>query len=155
MNKKNLKSRISKIWEIIKEDKGWTFVETLIVIAIALMLTAMVGLTAFKQVGKARRVKAQTEIENMALALSTYYLDCGTYPTEQQGLEALNKRPSSDPVPEGWDGPYLTRAVKTDPWGSEYIYQVPGLEGHPFGITTYGADGVEGGDGENQDIRSW
>ena len=154
-NKKNLKSRIRKIWKAVKEDKGWTFVETLIVIAIALMLTAMVGLTAFKQVGRARRVKAQTEVENTALALSTYYLDCGVYPTEQQGLEALSSRPASDPVPEGWDGPYLTRLIKTDPWGNEYDYQVPGPDGHPFGVVSYGADGIEGGEGENQDIQSW
>jgi general secretion pathway protein G len=140
---------------IFKEDKGWTFVETRIVIAIALMRTTMVGLTAFKQVGRARRVKAQTEIENASLALTTYYLDCGIYPSEEQGLKALSEEPSSSPQPEGWSGPYLSRLITTDPWGREYIYSVPGQGGHPFGIISYGADGMEGGEDEEQDIKSW
>jgi len=140
---------------IVQDQQGWTFVETLIVIAIALMLSAMVGLTAFKQVGKARRVKAQTEIENASLALTTYYLDCGTYPTEQQGLSALSDKPTTDPVSDQWDGPYLSRPILQDPWGREYIYRVPGEQGQPFGILSYGSDGLEGGEGEAEDITSW
>lgn len=140
---------------IVRNEDGWTFVETLIVIAIALMLTAMVGMTAFKQVGKARVVKAQTEIENTALALATYYLDCGSYPEEQQGLSALSKTPVTGRIPENWDGPYLTREITEDPWGRDYYYQIPGPEGHPFGIFSYGSDGLEGGESENKDIQSW
>lgn len=150
-----VKKCLKMLHRIHTEEDGWTFVETLVVIAIALMLTAMVGLTAIKQVGKARRVKAQTEIENTALALTTYYLDCGLYPTEQQGLGALSKIPSSDPVPENWDGPYLTRPIENDPWGREYIYTNPGPDNFPFGIVSYGSDGIEGGEGEAADIQSW
>jgi general secretion pathway protein G len=141
--------------KIIRDDEGWTFVETLIVLAIALMLTAMVGLTAFKQVGKAKIVKAQTEIENTALALITYYLDCGIYPEKQQGMTALSKIPAVGRIPNNWSGPYLTREIGCDPWGRDYIYCLPGPEGHPFGILSYGADGLEGGEGENRDIQSW
>jgi general secretion pathway protein G len=141
--------------KIMRNEEGWTFVETLIVLAIALMLTAMVGLTAFKQVDKARMVKAQTEIENTALALTSYYLDCGVYPTEQQGLAALSKKPAAGAIPENWNGPYLTRAMEKDPWGREYIYRLPGPNGHPWGIFSYGSDGLEGGQGENRDIQSW
>lgn len=155
MRKNDWKTRIRKIAKLLKDERGWTFVETLIVIAIALMLTAMVGLTAFKQVGRARRVKAQTEIENAALALSTYYLDNGLYPTKGQGLASLSTRPTSDPVPDAWDGPYLSRPIRLDPWGREYLYSVPGPDGHPFGIVSYGADGIEGGEGEDKDIQSW
>ncbi len=152
---KNMKPLLKKIYRKLKDDRGWTFVETLIVIAIALMLTAMVGLTAFKQVGKAKRVKAQTEIENASLALTTYFLDCGSYPTEQQGLQALSEKPSSDPQPAGWNGPYITRKITQDPWGKDYLYQVPGPSGQPFGIISYGSDGLEGGEGEAEDITSW
>jgi general secretion pathway protein G len=147
--------RFSQLRKRLLDDKGWTFVETLIVIAIALMLTAMVGLTAFKQVGKAKRVKAQTEIENAALALTTYYLDCGSYPTEQQGLDSLWAEPTSDPQPDGWNGPYITREIDLDPWGKEYVYMNPGQSGQPFGIMSYGSDGVERGEGEAEDITSW
>lgn len=140
---------------MIYEDLGWTFVETLIVIAIALMLTAMVGLSAFRQVGRARMVKARTEVENAALALTTYYMDCGAYPTEEQGLDALSRKPGVSPAPEGWSGPYLTRELGADPWGREYVYRLPGPMGHPFGVLSLGADGLEGGQDEAQDITSW
>ena len=140
---------------IIRDNEGWTFVETLIVIAIALLLTAMVGLTAFNQLGTAKVVKAQTEIESAALALTTYYLDNGIYPEPQQGMAALNKKPDLGCLPENWNGPYLTREIGQDPWGRDYIYHQPGPEGHPFGILSYGADGLKGGVGENKDIQSW
>lgn len=146
---------IKRIFKFLKKEEGWTFVETIIAIAIGLLLTAMVGLAAVKQVSKAKKVKAQTEIENAALALTTYYLDCGSYPTEQQGLDALTTKPTSTPIPTDWAGPYLTKKISTDPWGRDYIYRVPGEDGQPFGLLSYGADGLEGGEGEDQDIYSW
>lgn len=143
-----------QIW--IKEQDhqaGWTFIETIIVIGIVLILTSSVGFMAFRYLDKAKSVTARNEIENFSLALSTYYLDCRNFPTEEQGIEALWEKPSSDS--EGWDGPYLTKVPGDDPWDNPYEYSVPGPNGLPFGLLSFGADKMEGGDGDNEDISSW
>ncbi|MFP4364407.1 MAG: type II secretion system major pseudopilin GspG [Spirochaetia bacterium] len=140
-----------------KEDRkqGFTFVETIIVIGIILILTSTVGVIAFRYLGRAKSVTARNNIQTYSLALNTYLLDTGMLPTEEQGLEALWERPVLEPVPENWQGPYVDRAVGPDPWGNEYEYTVPGPHGLPFGIQSYGADGLPGGEGENADIQSW
>ena len=78
-----------------KHSEGWTFVETLIVLAIVLILVASVGITAVKQIDKARVVTAKSQIETFSLALDSYYMDIGDYPTQEQGLEALFTKPAS------------------------------------------------------------
>lgn len=147
-----IKNKAKQIWKYLKKEDGWTIVETMIVITIAMILTAMVGITAIKQVGKAKAVKAQTEIESYSLALTAYYLDCGSYPGEESGLEALYKNPGSA---DGWNGPYLTRSVSKDPWGNDYIYRIPGPDGQDFALLSYGSDGMEGGEGDAADLVSW
>lgn len=136
-----------------KQTEGWTFVETLIVMAIVLILTAAVGLSAIKQIDKAKVVTAKSQIETFSLALDSFYMDTGDYPTQDQGLGALWANPSSGN--NGWNGPYISKAVPKDPWGNDYSYLVPGENGLPFGICSYGKDGLEGGEGKDADIRSW
>lgn len=137
-----------------KYSEGWSFVETLIVMAIVLILTAAVGVSAVKQIEKARVVTAKSQIETFSLALDSYYMDVGAYPTSEQGLEALYSKPLSLSN-DAWDGPYLSKAVPKDPWGNEYQYYIPGENGLPYGISSFGKDGMEGGDGKNADITSW
>jgi general secretion pathway protein G len=132
---------------------GWTFIETIIVIAIVLILTSSVGFMAFRYIDKAKSVTAKNEIENYSLALSTYFLDCKQFPMEDQGLISLWEKPSLDS--EGWAGPYLTKKPGVDPWGNDYEYTVPGPFGLPFGIRSFGADKMEGGEGDNADLSSW
>lgn len=144
-----------KIIETLKNEDGWTFMETLIVIAIVLILTATVGFMAVGSLEKARVAAAKTQIESLCTALEAYYIDCGFYPSSEQGLNALRKKPESSPCPDSWDGPYLYKAVPLDPWGKEYEYLVPSPDGLPFGIRSFGADGMEGGEGKNADILSW
>jgi general secretion pathway protein G len=132
---------------------GWTIMETLIVIAIVLVLTATVGIMAFGAVDKARQVTAKGDIESFSIGLQMYYLDCGNYPTEEQGLAALWSRPSGDA--DGWGGPYVSKAIPKDPWGNDYLYDVPGPNGLPFGIRSLGSDGKEGGDEQAKDITSY
>ena len=132
---------------------GWTFIETIIVITIVLILTSSVGFMAFGYIDRAKTVTAKNEIENYSLALSTYYLDCRQFPDEDQGLMALREKPTSDS--NRWDGPYVTRTPGKDPWGNEYEYTIPGPDGLPFGIRSFGADKMEGGDEENKDVSSW
>lgn len=136
-------------------DDGWTFVETLIVLGIILLLTASVGFMAIRYFAKAQTVAARSQIETLATALQAYFLDCGAFPSQEQGLEALYAKPTREPVPERWFGPYIAKAVPKDPWGREYVYSVPGPDGMPFGISSLGRDGAAGGEGENADIVSW
>ena len=100
-----------------KQSEGWTFIETLIVMAIILVLTAAVGLSAIKQIDKAKVVTAKSQIETFSLALDSYYMDVGAYPTQEQGLDALWIKQDVD----GWNGPYVSKSIPKDPWKNDYI----------------------------------
>jgi len=139
----------------ILNDEGWTFMETLIVIAIVLILTAIVGFTGIQYLDRARTAAARSQIDSFSLALEAYYIDCGRYPTEEQGLGALWQMPSVEPISPNWTGPYMYKKTPNDPWGNPYDYKIPGAEGLPFSIRSLGSDGREGGEGKNADINSW
>jgi general secretion pathway protein G len=130
-------------------------VEVLIVIAIILILTSAVGFMAFRYIDKARTVTAKNQLETLSLALDAYAVDCHQYPTKEQGLDSLWGKPVLEPVPLGWDGPYVNKKIAADPWGRPYDYQVPGPNGLPFGIRCLGRDGKEGGEGSDKDVASW
>ncbi len=134
---------------------GWTFVETLVVIAIVMVLTGLVGFIAFRYIDQAKSVAAQSQIESYSMALNAYYIDNQRYPSVEQGLGALWEKPILDPMPENWMGPYIDKSPERDPWGSEYQYQIPGINNLPFTITSYGIDGLPGGEGNEKDINSW
>ncbi len=136
-------------------DDGWTFIETLIVLGIILILTATVSFMAVRYLQKAKVVASRSQIDSFDLALQAYYLDCGNYPTEEQGLAALWEKPSMEPVSVNWNGPYMAKRVPKDSWNRDFVYKFPGPENFPYGVATYGADGLEGGDKENADIVSW
>jgi len=139
----------------MKSDEGFTFMETIAVISIILILSAAVGFSSVKYIERARMASCRNQMETFRLALQSYLLDCGQYPTEAQGLEALWEKPILSPVPLQWAGPYLDRKIPKDPWGTGYIYKNPGHLNLPFTISSYGADGKEGGEGTNADIHSW
>ena len=129
--------------------------EVLIVIAIILILTSGVGFMAFRYLAWSRQATTRSQIETLALALDAYAMDCLRYPTTEQGLDALWTRPTAAPVPGGWNGPYVSKKVAADPWGHPYEYLEPGPEGLPFAIRSFGADGKEGGEGNDRDFCSW
>jgi len=139
----------------MKKDKGFTFIETIVTISIILILSAAVGFTAFRYVDRARVAAARNQIEVFRLALQTYYLDIGHFPTEAQGLQALWEKPILAPVPQNWNGPYVDRRIPKDPWGNDYTYKNPGENNLAFSIMSFGADGRIGGEGINADILSW
>ncbi len=136
-------------------ESGWTFIETIIVVTIIVVMTSTVGLAGLRYVERARMATAENEIIVLSLALDSYYLDCGAYPTVNQGLEALWSQPVLSPVPKNWNGPYLVKKDFADPWGNKYTYKIPGPEGLPYELLSLGADGKEGGEGQNADILSW
>ena len=132
-------------------QRGFTLFEILVVITILGLLAALVGPRLFGKVTGARQKAAKAQIEMFGTALDTFRLDVGRYPTMEEGLKALREKPSGT---EGWQGPYLPKEIPVDPWNRPYIYRCPGDHGD-YDLLSYGLDGVEGGEGENQDIVSW
>lgn len=97
---------------------------------------------------KAKRVKAEADISEIKTALDRYHSDTGAYPTSDQGLQALVSLPSTGDIPKDYRGPYIEK-LPPDPWGNPYFYQ---SDGRSYVLKSFGADGIEGGEGENADI---
>ena len=95
--------------------------------------------------------RAERQIVALEQALDQFRLDVGRYPSNEEGLQALNAAPSNVP---GWGGPYLKKAAPNDPWGHPFVYAQPGTHGE-LDLSSYGKDGREGGTGENADITNW
>ncbi len=131
--------------------KGFTLIEILIVMVILGLLAALVGPKMFGKVGKSRQKAAKAQISLFETSLDTFRLDMSRYPTSDEGLEALRTKPADS---EKWDGPYIPKKVPLDPWGNPYEYQCPGENGE-YDLTSFGADGTAGGEGENKDIVNW
>src|SRR2546422_2491583 len=112
--------------------RGFTLIEILVVIIVLGLLAALVGPRILGRVSEAKSATARTQIALLGVALDNYRLDNGTYPTTEQGLDALQEKPTREPVPLNWRGPYLKKAVPLDPWGRPYIYKSPG-EHNPTG----------------------
>ena len=135
---------------------GFTLIELLVVIAIIATLAAVVAPSIFRNVGDAKASATKSQIEIFSLALNSYRLDNDTYPTSDQGLEALRTAPATGDIPRNWKGPYLSRVVPLDPWGRAYVYVSPGRANPTsFDLYSFGRDGRLGGDGEDADITSW
>ena len=133
-------------------QRGFTLIELMVVVVILAILAAFIIPNVMDRPDEARVVKAKQDLSSISAALKLYKLDNFVYPTTDQGLEALVKKPESDPVPPNWR-PYLQRLPK-DPWGRDYLYLQPGEHGE-FDVYTLGADGEEGGEGINADIGNW
>jgi general secretion pathway protein G len=131
---------------------GFTIIEILVVLVVIATLAALVAPELFRHVGHAREQQARQEIAMLDLALRSYHLDNAAYPTTEQGLGALRERPSIDPVPWRWKGPYLRRPVPRDPWGHAYVYTFPVDGKSGFDLRSLGADGAAGGEGDDADL---
>lgn len=139
------------MYKIIKNNSGFTLTELLIVLVIIGLLAALVGPSLYQRINPAKQAIARSQIDGFMTALDSYYLDVNQFPSEQDGLNALRNAPSSS---KSWKGPYLKKELPNDPWGNPYVYHSPGRNGG-YEITSYGADGKMGGEGENADINSW
>lgn len=133
------------------KQRGFTLIEVMVVVVILGILAAFIVPRLMDRPDAARIAKAQSDIRAIESALSLYRLDNHRYPSTDQGLEALVERPADAPA---WkEGGYLDRLPR-DPWGNDYQYLNPGIHG-TIDVFTYGADGVEGGEGANADVGNW
>ncbi len=135
---------------------GFTLIELLVVLIIIGILAGYIGPRIMNRPEEARRTKATLQIGGIETGLKMYKLDNGSYPTTEQGLQALVEAPSVGRLPPKWrEGGYLeSRKVPKDPWGSDFVYLSPGLNGD-FDLSSYGADGDVGGEGDATDINNW
>ena len=132
--------------------RGFTLIELMVVLVIIGVLAALIVPNVLDRTDDARATAARTDINNLVSALKLYKLDNQRYPSAEQGLEALVKKPSGGALPANWR-PYLDK-LPADPWGRPYQYIFPGVKGE-VDVFSLGADGQAGGDGKNADIGSW
>lgn len=134
--------------------RGFTLIEVLVVVVILGILAGLIVPRIMDRPDQARVVAAKNDIGAITNALKLYRLDNGTFPSGDQGLQALVRRPETGDVPRNWkSGGYLERLPK-DPWGNDYQYLNPGIHGE-IDVLSLGADRQPGGEGYNADIGSW
>ena len=149
MEKNHVRFRENE-YKIARRQRGFTLIELLIVMIILGLLAALVAPKMFQKVGSSKQKAAKAQISMLSTALDAYRLDIGSYPSSEEGLDALRKNPNRDT----WDGPYMSKDIPPDPWGHAYVYRFPGEHGD-YDLYSLGADGQEGGEGENADVVSW
>tara|TARA_B100000674_G_scaffold16072_1_gene11590 strand:- start:14 stop:433 length:420 start_codon:yes stop_codon:yes gene_type:complete len=133
-----------------KTMSGFTLIEILIVVVILGILGAVVVPNILSRPDTARVQAAQTDLRALSQTLEIYRLDNFQYPSSEQGLESLVDRPSGFPEPKNWNPEGYLKKLPTDPWGSPYLYEKTGSS---YSLISLGADGQEGGEGFDADIR--
>lgn len=130
-----------------RRQRGFTILEIVIVFILLAGIMAFVGPKIFEQMGKAKSSEARIRVQHLAGQIEMYKLEVGRYP---ENLQALVRQP---PGVDRWNGPYVKEADLKDSWGNDYRYTIPG-QGKPYDLTSLGADGREGGEGENRDVSN-
>jgi general secretion pathway protein G len=138
------------------DNRGFTLIELMVVIVILGILAGLIVPRIMSRPEEARQSKARIQIESLETALKLYKLDSGSYPTTEQGLQALVEPPTIGNLPRKWrEGGYLEKGqVPKDPWGNDYVYLSPGTHGD-YDLFSFGSDGEAGGEGKDKDITSW
>ena len=135
-----------------RKNRGFTLIEILEVVLIISMLAAFVAPRVWKQFGKSQRDIARSKMAIIENALGQFRLNCGRFPLDSEGLEALLIDPGEFEE-DVWDGPYLKKSDLLDPWGNPYEYREEGeINVGSYDIISFGKDGQPGGDDENEDI---
>jgi len=124
----------------------------LVVVTIISLIAGVVGISVLRYLDKAKVDTAKHQIAEFETAADAYKIDVGTYPTSEQGLQALRVKPGDV---QNWDHPYLSKDIPLDPWHHPYIYKYPGEHGEEPDIISLGRDGQQGGEGLDADIVSW
>lgn len=130
---------------------GFTLIEIMVVVFILGLLVTLVAPKIMGRTDEARRTKAAADLRAIEQALHLYKLDNGTYPTTEQGLQALVTKPETGVIPIRWNPDGYLEKVPTDPWGHTYLYL---SDGERYTLKSLGADGEEGGEGKYADLDS-
>ncbi|WP_353570416.1 type II secretion system major pseudopilin GspG [Candidatus Albibeggiatoa sp. nov. BB20] len=147
MNKKTLFSKP------ITTQKGFTLLEMLVVLVIIGLLAGLVGPKLFIQVDGAKVKTTGTQVKMLKGVLETMRLDIGRFPTTEEGLNLLRAAPIDEAIKPFWKGPYLDDVLPLDPWKRSYQYaKTPSVNGQPFVLYSFGADGQAGGEEFDADI---
>ncbi len=144
-----MKSKSSRPAAIVR---GFTLIELMVVLVIIGVLAALIVPNVLDRADDARVTAARTDVHNLKQALKLYRLDNQRYPSAEQGLDALVRKPSVGTIPPNWR-PYLDK-LPADPWGRPYQYVNPGVK-DDIDVFSFGADGTAGGEGKDADIGSW
>lgn len=149
-------SRFNPVHRRRRTARGFTLIEVLIAVFIGVLLAGIVTVNVMRHLSETRVKTARIQLRQLKSAVQLYQVEQGRLPTQEQGLEALVRKPSIPPIPPNYpaEGYLEGRRVPLDPWGREYIYAAPGADGLPFEIITYGSDGEPGGDGDAADIST-
>ena len=131
-------------------QKGFSFLEIMIVVVIMAGIVAIVGPSLFGKLDEAKIDQAKIQMKSLLSAFDLYHLDNTVYPSTDQGLESLISAPEVGIPPKNWRGPYLRSSnVPKDPWGNDFFYE---SDGSTITMKCLGADGMAGGQGINEDI---
>ena len=133
-------------------SRGFTLIELLVVLVIIGVLMALVVPNVLDRAEDARVTAARTDVNNLMQALKLYKLDNQRYPSAEQGLDALVRKPTAGTPPPNWK-PYLDK-LPNDPWGQPYQFANPGVKGD-VDVYSFGADARAGGEGRDADVGSW
>jgi general secretion pathway protein G len=143
-----------KIQNLSRRSRGFTLIEIMVVILIIGVLAALIVPKVMSRPDEARITAAKQDIATISQALNLYKLDNQRYPTTEQGLMALVKKPTVSPIPINWKSEGYLDRMRNDPWGTPYQYLQPGVHGS-FDLYSFGADRTAGGEGNDADIGNW
>ncbi len=132
--------------------QGFTLIELLVVIAIIGVLAALIVPNVINRADDAKLTAARSDVNLLMQQLKIYRLDNQRYPSAEQGLEALVRKPTTGTIPNNWK--VYVEKLPNDPWGRPYQYANPGVQGE-IDVFSFGADGQAGGEGTDADIGSW
>ena len=138
----------------LRSSRGFTLIELMVVILIIGVLAALIVPNVMSRPDEARITAAKHDIATITQALNLYKLDNQRYPTTEQGLAALVKKPTVSPIPTNWKSEGYLNRVPKDPWGTPYQYLQPGVHG-TIDVFSLGADRASGGEDNDADIGSW
>lgn len=137
----------------MKKQLGFTLLEIMVVVVIMGMLASIVSFNVMGSKADAEVRKTRIDIKNIQQALDLYKLDNSRYPTTEQGLKALIKKPTASPVPKNWKKGGYVQELPEDPWGNKYHYANPGVHNpDSYDLYSFGPDQEEGSD---DDIGNW